>query len=67
MNHCVSCGYQVPSEIAICPHHHADDPGWARTNRVMCDLLHRGIVPRRLRPRDREDELIGRAEVATAA
>jgi hypothetical protein len=33
----------------------------------MCDLLHRGIVPRRLRRRDREDELIARVEIATAA
>ena len=56
MNHCVACGYEIPIELGICPHHHARDPGWAQTNRIMCDLLHRRIVPRRLRPRDREED-----------
>ena len=67
MNHCVSCGFTLPDEIAICPHHHVVDPAWAQTNRVMCDLLHRGIVPLRLRPREREEELVGHLEVEVAA
>jgi hypothetical protein len=66
MNLCASCGYQLPVGYALCPHHHTTDTGWARTNRVMCDLLHRGIAPLRLRARDREDEMIGRVQPAAA-
>jgi hypothetical protein len=41
----------------FCPHHAAiygDD--WAAGNRVMCDFVHRGQVPRRLGQAEREDE-----------
>jgi hypothetical protein len=38
--------------------------GWAAENRIMCDLLHRGIVPPRLPPRARCDEVVMAADAA---
>jgi hypothetical protein len=39
----------------VCAHHQETaEPGWAETNRVMCDLLHRGRAPVRLSVRDRD-------------
>ena len=55
MNLCASCGIEIPPALTICVHHHHTDPEWARANRIMCDFLHRGIVPRRLPVRERED------------
>ena len=55
MSLCASCGLQLSGDAALCPHHHCvygDD--WAVANRIMCDLVHRAIVPRRLAPNDRD-------------
>ena len=56
---CASCGLNNPNEVELCPHHHAfdDSRDWATANRLMCDLLHRHIVPRRLTEAERDDPL----------
>lgn len=54
---CALCGLPRRAGEALCPHHHTShDPGWAVANRIMCDLLHRGKVPTRLNPEEREDD-----------
>jgi hypothetical protein len=43
-------------EVALCAHllfDIADD--WAAGNRIVCDLVHRGVVPLRL-PKEQRDE-----------
>jgi hypothetical protein len=55
MNRCTCCGAEISGTIALCPHHHSDDMGWAEVNRIMCDFFHRGIVPRRLGPAERDE------------
>lgn len=64
MNRCPSCAVELSDTLHLCPHHHGPDPAWAATNRVMCDLLHRGVVPARLRTGDRDEDLRGCLQVA---
>jgi hypothetical protein len=57
MSLCAACGFPLTDDSALCSHHHAiygDD--WAEANRIMCNFLHRGKVPPRLGPAEREDE-----------
>ena len=52
---CVQCGVPATGSAEICSHHalsHGDD--WAKANRIMCDFLHRGIIPPAL-PAEHED------------
>lgn len=50
MSLCAACGLQLRGDSALCAHHHSlDADNWAVGNRVMCDLLHRGKEPLRLR------------------
>jgi hypothetical protein len=45
MTLCAYCGAETSSH-GLCSYHpsaHGDD--WARSNRVMCDFVHRGVVP----------------------
>jgi len=45
MSPCATCGHPTGDPGSVCGHHtvdHGDD--WARGNRLMCDLLHRGIT-----------------------
>jgi hypothetical protein len=45
MSLCVVCGYSTLDSNDICTHHTASYAAdWAIGNRLMCDLLHRGIV-----------------------
>lgn len=63
MSLCASCGCQT-GDNGICTFHHTvygDD--WAITNRIMCDLFHRGVVPPRLALEHRADETYGYAEI----
>jgi hypothetical protein len=47
---------EVEEDLALCAHHlFGNDDDWAASNRVMCDLVHRGVVPRRLPPGQREE------------
>ena len=49
MSLCASCGLQLAANTSLCPHHHAAHAdGWAEANRILCDFVHRGIVPRRV-------------------
>jgi hypothetical protein len=59
MNRCASCRAEIPEVMLLCPHHHAGDIGWSATNRIMCDLLHRGAVPPRVSAAERADDLRG--------
>lgn len=55
MNLCVVCGGQLGGEVSLCAHHVSGfEEGWATTNRIMCNLLHRGIVVTRLPETDRD-------------
>jgi len=45
MSLCAVCGHTTGEPGSVCGYHgagHGDD--WARENRLMCDLLHRGIT-----------------------
>ena len=45
MSLCAFCGNPTGDPGGVCSYHsagHKDD--WARGNRLMCDLLHRGIT-----------------------
>jgi len=50
---CVVCGQ--PETTGMCDFHMNVEIDWAVANRIMCDLIHRGIVPKRLTERERED------------
>jgi len=46
MSLCALCAQPTLTERDLCVYHlypHADD--WAAGNRIMCDFVHRGIVP----------------------
>ena len=63
MSLCALCGVGVPRGDTLCAHHTMEGVDrWAENNRCMCDLLHRGRVPPRLPPAEREGELCERAE-----
>lgn len=57
MNRCASCGLELSATMTLCMHHDQREAGWADTNRIMCDLLHRHITPPRLRRAD-PDEIV---------
>ena len=59
MNRCASCGAEVSEAVSLCQHHHAHDIGWAATNRIMCDFVHRGAVPPRVSAPERDHDLRG--------
>jgi len=57
MSLCAACGLEIQGDGTLCAHHTlGSDDDWAENNRLMCDLLHRGRVPPRLAPAEREDE-----------
>jgi hypothetical protein len=46
MRRCVLCGESTLGEENFCLFHlDADEDNWATGNRIMCDFLHRRIVP----------------------
>ena len=46
MASCARCGLITPDDAEICVQHVvADEPDWATANRMMCDFVHRRIVP----------------------
>lgn len=45
MSLCALCSTRLVGDANLCSHHHAPMEGWAAVNRLMCDFLHRGIVP----------------------
>jgi hypothetical protein len=64
MSLCSVCGIQLGGDASLCTHHDVPAHGWAAENRIMCDLLHRGIVPPRLPPRARCDDVVMAADAA---
>jgi hypothetical protein len=57
MSLCAVCGSALSDDSSICRHHHlAGADHWAEGNRILCDLLHRGVQPGRLPKEIREDE-----------
>jgi hypothetical protein len=59
MSLCAMCGTPLSTDAGLCPYHHSMSGGdWAIGNRIMCDLLHRGVVPRRLTAAERLDDLV---------
>ena len=55
MSLCASCGLQLYGEFALCPYHHlVYGDNWGMSNRIMCDFLHRGVVPARLTQKERK-------------
>lgn len=58
MRRCAQCGFEMAGDVELCPHHDVREHGWAASNRVMCDFVHRGKTPPRLSPEERADELI---------
>ena len=49
MRICALCGLRSEEAIGeLCAHHIAsfgDGSNWATGNRIMCDFIHRGVVP----------------------
>ena len=48
MNLCGVCGVRLAALTNLCAYHGAPtSDSWAGENRLMCDFVHRGIVPTR--------------------
>jgi hypothetical protein len=57
MSLCASCGSELSDGTSLCRHHHLSlEVGWAQSNRMVCDLLHRGIQPARVPVPELESE-----------
>ena len=57
MSLCAFCGQPVGDGGDLCGYHALGDGGdWATGNRIMCDFIHRGMVP--LAPRDTSETSI---------
>jgi hypothetical protein len=55
MSLCAACGIQLTDGEALCRHHSTGaDDGWAASNRIMCDFIHRGVVPARAADDEKE-------------
>ena len=44
MSTCAACGIDLIGDLTLCFHHQHRPDDWARENRLMCDLVHRGRV-----------------------
>ena len=55
MSICAMCVQASGDAGNLCPFHVNTDQGWAVANRIMCDLVHRAIVPRRLPAHERDE------------
>jgi hypothetical protein len=56
MSFCVLCAQPTLGRDDVCAYHlHGHGADWATGNRIMCDFLHRGVVPPA--PRERSDTL----------
>ena len=54
MSTCAVCVESSPGGSGLCPYHISVEDGWAAANRIMCDLVHRAIAPRRLPASERD-------------
>ena len=57
MSVCVSCGLETTGATELCHYHAPIGDGWAESNRIMCDFLHRKKIPMRLPSDDRDHDL----------
>jgi hypothetical protein len=48
MSLCIVCGQSNPDRDGFCSFHLTTEADWSTANRIMCDFVHRAIVPRRL-------------------
>jgi len=68
MSLCVCCAQPVGDGGDFCGYHTLGDSGdWATGNRIVCDFIHRGIVP--LTPCDTSEtslEIVGMEAVLAA-
>lgn len=64
MSLCTVCGMQLEGVANLCAHHELPVSGWAAQNRIMCDLLHRGVVPPRLPTAERLDDFVMAVDAA---
>jgi hypothetical protein len=64
MSACVSCGLEISDSSELCRHHVSQGDGWAESNRIMCDFVHRKKIPTRLAPEGRADEPWAHADAA---
>jgi hypothetical protein len=66
MSICALCAQPTLDDAAMCRCHLYHPPdGWATGNRIMCDFLHRGIIPPTPDERlDRSEPVIPRLEAA---
>jgi hypothetical protein len=64
MGLCTLCGMQLGGAATLCAHHDQLVSGWAAQNRIMCDLLHRGVVPPRLPTVERLDDFVVAVDAA---
>ena len=65
MSTCASCGQPFVDESGLCAHHHFHAPdGWAVSNRIMCDFIHRKRVPLRVSFERRPDGVWAQLEAA---
>ena len=50
MSVCSACGSAgIVNDIDLCAYHSRPDAeDWAAGNRIMCNFLHRGIIPKRI-------------------
>jgi len=56
MSLCVLCAQPTLGRDDVCAYHlHGQGDYWATANRIMCDFLHRGVVPSA--PSERSDGL----------
>jgi hypothetical protein len=61
---CSLCGSLLAGDARLCAHHELAGRGWALENRIMCDLLHRGIAPPRVPLTERSEDVVLRADAA---
>lgn len=54
MSVCAVCVQSSGDAGNLCPYHVSADADWSVANRIMCDFVHRAVVPRRL-PRSERD------------
>jgi hypothetical protein len=65
MSTCASCGQPLVDEGGLCAHHYSDsEDGWAASNRLMCDFIHRKRIPLRLSFERRSDGVWTHLEAA---
>jgi hypothetical protein len=54
MSVCIVCGQSSPDRESFCSYHITPEENWSVANRIICDFVHRAIVPRRLPASERD-------------